>query len=76
MTPCLSSPLAYTDWRGVRNLKGGHRTRQTCGIFIAVLPCLDSVYGLGGWGISKYPAPYLCGSQLPSRPLPGGSLLT
>ncbi len=37
-TPCTPSPLAYTGHRGVRNLIGGHRTRQNCGIFVSVIP--------------------------------------
>jgi hypothetical protein len=63
-------PAVYDDRRGVRNLKGGNRTRQTCGIFVCA-PCLDSVYGLEGWEIPKYPPPFLCGSEPPSRPSPG-----
>ncbi len=36
--PCTLPQPAYTDPRGVRNLVSGHRTRQTCGIFVPVIP--------------------------------------
>ena len=36
--PCTASRPAYNYWRGVRNLYSGHRTRQTCGFFVPVIP--------------------------------------
>lgn len=43
---CNGPALAYNHWRGVRNLIGGPRTRQTCGFFVP--PCPNSVHGLEG----------------------------
>jgi hypothetical protein len=70
MSACLLSLAGYTDRRGVENLSSGHRTRKTGGIFVFT-PCLDSVYGLEGMGISKYHPPFLSGFEPPSHPLPG-----
>ena len=38
MAPCVVPPLVYNGQRGVRNLVSGHRTRQTCGIFVPAVP--------------------------------------
>lgn len=48
---CNGPALAYNHRRGVRNLIGGPRTRQTCGFFVPPRP--DSIYGLEGQGISN-----------------------
>lgn len=49
--PCNSPTPAYNRGRGVRNLIGGPRTRQTCGFFVPPRP--DFVHGLEGREITN-----------------------
>lgn len=69
---CTTPRLGYTDPRGVENLSSGHRTRQTCGIFVCV-PRLDFVYGVEGTEIPEYRPPFLSGFEPPRRPLLGSA---
>lgn len=68
--PCSALRPAYTDPRGFENLSSGHRTRQTCGIFVCA-PRPRSVYGVEGTEIPEYRPPFLSGFEPPRRPLPG-----
>ncbi len=69
---CTQPLLAYTDHRGVENLIGGNRTRQTCGIFVCA-PRPRFVHGVEGTGILEYRPPFLCGFEPPRRPSLGSA---
>lgn len=66
-SPCTPAPLAYTDLQGFETLSSGHRTRQTCGIFVCA-PRPRSVYGVEGTEIPEYRPPFLSGFEPPRRP--------
>ncbi len=74
-TPCTLPTAAYNDPRGVRNLYSGHRTRQTCGIFVLVIPGVIApacpINGWEGTEISEYRPPSVAVLNLPTALHPG-----
>lgn len=69
---CTLSQPAYTDSRGVENLYSGHRTRQTCGIFVPVVPGVIApacpINGREGRGIPNTRRRSVAVSNLPITP--------
>ena len=65
-------PQRYTDWRGVRTLYSGIRTRQTCGFF--VYP--PARYSMAGGGVNIQIAPAVCSGSEPPVSLQQGNLTT